>query len=307
MAGTTGMVDPDDAQSVGSVIILGQFRAADFGDMWRTKELELMCPNNPLGTVDLLFASSHGAIASGSLPFVHGLRPRVVLVQNGTRKGAAPDPVKTILSSPGLEGLWQMHWSYNLGVDENAPGLFIANVDDAATIANILTAPPRGGGPGTAPAGAAPAGAPAAGIPPPPRLLQLPLRAPLPRLRRLQRPRQRQQRRLPPQLDRLPHLLPLVDGVEETQRDMSGGCGISKPAPPPPPPLRSPLCLRLRGEADFDVDLPHLAGRGVVRDDPGAGVVARHRGFGHLGLSRTLRPLAGHDTGGGNEFPLSRV
>jgi len=165
MAGTTGMVDPDDAQSVGSVIILGQFRAADFGDMWRTKELELMCPNNPLGTVDLLFASSHGAIASGSLPFVHGLRPRVVLVQNGTRKGAAPDPVQTILSSPGLEGLWQMHWSYNLGVDENAPGLFIANVDDAATIANILTAPPRGGGPGTAPAGAAPASAPAAGTP----------------------------------------------------------------------------------------------------------------------------------------------
>jgi hypothetical protein len=30
MAGTTGLVDPDDAQSIGSVIILGQFRAADF-------------------------------------------------------------------------------------------------------------------------------------------------------------------------------------------------------------------------------------------------------------------------------------
>src|SRR4051812_5420938 len=64
MAGATGMVDPDDAQSVGSVIILGQCRAADFGDMWRTKELELRGPNNPLGTVGLLFASSHGAMAS---------------------------------------------------------------------------------------------------------------------------------------------------------------------------------------------------------------------------------------------------
>jgi competence protein ComEC len=150
MAGTTGLVDPDDAQSVGSVIVLGQFRAADFGDLWRTKELELMCPTNPIGTVDLLFATSHGAIASGSLPFVHGLQPRVVLMQNGTRKGGALDPMKTILSSPGIENLWQMHWSYNAGVEENAPGLFIANIDEPATIAEVLTAPPRGSGPGAA-------------------------------------------------------------------------------------------------------------------------------------------------------------
>jgi beta-lactamase superfamily II metal-dependent hydrolase len=141
MAGTTGMVDPDDAQSVGSVIILGQFRAADFADLWRTKELELMCPNNPLGTIDLLFATSHGAIASGSLPFVHGLQPRVVVMQNGSRKGGAVDPMKTILSSPGLENLWQMHWSYNAGIEQNAPGQFIANVDDAPAIAAALTAP----------------------------------------------------------------------------------------------------------------------------------------------------------------------
>jgi beta-lactamase superfamily II metal-dependent hydrolase len=156
MAGTAGLNDPDDAQSVGSVVILGQFRAADFGDLWRTKELELMCPNNPLGTVDLLFANSHGAIASGSLPFVHGLQPRVVVMQNGTRKGGALDPMKTILSSPGLENLWQMHWSYNAGVEANTAGRFIANIEDAATIAGVLTAPPRGGGRGSA-AGHAPA------------------------------------------------------------------------------------------------------------------------------------------------------
>src|SRR4051812_24016803 len=58
IAGATGLNDPDDAQSVGSVIMLGQFRALDFGDMWRTKELELMCPSNPIGSVDLYFASS---------------------------------------------------------------------------------------------------------------------------------------------------------------------------------------------------------------------------------------------------------
>jgi competence protein ComEC len=166
-----GMVDPDDFHSVGSVVILGQFRAVDFGDMWRTKELELMCPNNPIGTVDLYFASSHGAIASGSRPFVHGLQPRVVLVQNGTRKGAAPGPMTTILSSPGLEGLWQMHWSYNGMLELNPPALFIANIEDMPTIAGVLTAPPRGTSPGRGAGGTPPAGPgaapPASGAAPP--------------------------------------------------------------------------------------------------------------------------------------------
>ncbi len=159
MAGTTGLNDPDDAQSVGSVIILGQFRALDFGDMWRTKELELMCPTNPIGTVDLYFASSHGAIASGSLPFVHAIQPRVAIMQNGTRKGGAPEPMQTIVSSPRLEALWQMHWSYNALLEQNSPAVYIANIEDEATIAGVLTAPPRGGGPGRA-AGAGQPGAP---------------------------------------------------------------------------------------------------------------------------------------------------
>jgi hypothetical protein len=161
MGGTAGLNDPDDAQSVGSLIILGQFRALDFGDMWRTKELELMCPTNPIGTVDLYFASSHGAIASGSLPFVHAIQPRVAIMQNGTRKGGAPEPMQTILSSPGFQDLWQMHWSYNALLEQNSPALYIANVEDAATIAGVLTAPPRGAGPGRG------AAAPAQATPPP--------------------------------------------------------------------------------------------------------------------------------------------
>jgi beta-lactamase superfamily II metal-dependent hydrolase len=171
MPGTAGLVDPDDAQSVGSVVTLGQFRALDFGDLWRTKELELMCPTNPIGTVDVYFATSHGAIASGSQPFVHAIQPRVAIMQNGTRKGGAPAPMQTILSSPGLEALWQMHWSHNATVEQNSPGLFIANIDDLPTIAGILTAPPRGGGPGAATSQPAPAATPApsaSGAPPAP-------------------------------------------------------------------------------------------------------------------------------------------
>ena len=180
MAGHTGLNDPDDAQSVGSVIILGQFRALDFGDMWRTKELELMCPNNPIGTVDLYFTSSHGAIASGSLPFVHAIQPRVAIMQNGTRKGGAPEPMQTILSSPGFENLWQMHWSYNALLEQNSPALYIANVEDAATIAGVLTAPPRGAGPGRGAGAPAPAAAQPAGSPAPPAASTPPAAGPPP-------------------------------------------------------------------------------------------------------------------------------
>jgi beta-lactamase superfamily II metal-dependent hydrolase len=163
--GTTGLNDPDDPQSVGSVIILGQFRALDFGDLWRTKELELMCPNNPIGTVDLYFADGHGSIAGGALPFVHAIQPRVAVMQNGTRKGGAPEPMQTMFASPGFEALWQMHWSYNAMLEQNSPGLYVANIDDLPTIAGVLTAPPRGRGPGSGGRGQAPA--PGAAVPAP--------------------------------------------------------------------------------------------------------------------------------------------
>jgi hypothetical protein len=146
--------DPDDAQSVGSVIQLGEFRAIDLGDLWWTKELEMMCPANPIGTVSLFFASSHGSDASNALPLVHGLQPRVAVVQNGPRKGGAADAIKTIRSSPGLEDVWQLHWSHNAGIELNSAGVYIANVDDPAVVASVLTATPgeRGGGRGSTPA-----------------------------------------------------------------------------------------------------------------------------------------------------------
>ncbi len=156
----------DNGQSVGSVITFGQFRAIDLGDLLWNKENELMCPNNPVGTVDVFFVTHHGLDASNSPALVQAMQPRVAVMQNGTRKGGGVETMKTIRLSPGFEDLWQLHWSYNAGLELNSAGLFIANIDDNATIANVLTAPPRGGGPGGrgGEGGAAPVGpAPPAG------------------------------------------------------------------------------------------------------------------------------------------------
>jgi competence protein ComEC len=159
--------DPENAQSVGSVVTFGQFRTIDLGDLLWNKEFEMMCPNNPIGAVDLYLVSHHGTDASGSAVLVHGLQPRVAVMQNGTRKGAGMQTMPTMRSSPGLEDIWQLHWGYGAGIEQNSAGVFIANVDEPATIAGVLTAPPRGGGPGRGgPGGGGPgAGGPVAGGP----------------------------------------------------------------------------------------------------------------------------------------------
>lgn len=149
---------PDDnAQSVGSLITFGRFKTIDLGDLLWDNEFDLMCPNNKVGTVDLYLTSHHGLARSGSEALVHGLQPRVALMNNGPRKGGATQPLAILHSSPGLEDLWQLHWSYEAGLEQNTPGVFIANLDDNETIANVLTAPPpppRGGGTPPAAAGA---------------------------------------------------------------------------------------------------------------------------------------------------------
>jgi competence protein ComEC len=162
--------DPENGQSVGSVVIFGKFRAIDLGDLLWNNEFDLMCPNNPIGTVDVYLTSHHGTDPSGSQALVHALQPRVAITQNGTRKGATVQTSQILNSSPNLEDIWQLHWGYNAGIEHNPSGLFIANVDEPSVIAQVLTSPPpgpRGGGPGGAPAPAAGAAASGPGATPP--------------------------------------------------------------------------------------------------------------------------------------------
>src|SRR5262245_50577389 len=125
---TKKSIDPgENEQSVGSVITFGKFRAAHLGDLTWNKEYELMCPANPIGVIDLLFVSHHGLDVSNSHVLVQALRPRVAIMNNGILKGGMPEPMKTLYSSPGLEDLWQSHFSLLGGQEYATPGMFIAN------------------------------------------------------------------------------------------------------------------------------------------------------------------------------------
>jgi beta-lactamase superfamily II metal-dependent hydrolase len=138
-----GYMDPDNGESAGFVLVYGRFRTVDLGDLTWNGELDLMCPTNRIGPVDVYLTSHHGLAKSGSPALVHGLQPRVAIMNNGTRKGGEPDAFKVLYQSPGLEDLWQLHWAYNTGL-ENTPAMFVANVEDNATIAGVI-APPAGG------------------------------------------------------------------------------------------------------------------------------------------------------------------
>jgi competence protein ComEC len=125
----------ENAQSVGSIITFGKFRVAQLGDLTWNKEFDLMCPNNPVGSVDLFVVSHHGLDISNSEALVHGIRPRVAIMNNGTRKGGFPEPMKIIHTSPGLEDLWQIHFSQLTGQEYTVPGMFIANLLDEPSAA----------------------------------------------------------------------------------------------------------------------------------------------------------------------------
>jgi hypothetical protein len=67
-------------------------------------------------------------------------------MNNGTRKGGQPDAMKVLLNSPGLQDLWQVHFSLLGGQEYTVPGMFIANAYDnqqpAVPVAPITLPPP---------------------------------------------------------------------------------------------------------------------------------------------------------------------
>lgn len=121
----------ENARSIGLLISFGKFRMVNLGDLTSRKELELMCPENRIGTVDLYLTTHHGLNTSNAQEIVHALKPRVAVMNNGAKKGGSPEAWKTIRSSPGLEDLWQLHFAIAGKTEANSPDTFIANLEES--------------------------------------------------------------------------------------------------------------------------------------------------------------------------------
>ena len=119
--------DSENARSTGILVSYEKFRFIDMADLTKAKEIALVCPANPIGTVDLYLSAHHGLDQSNSRAIVDALHPRVAIMNNGTRKGGSPVAWQTIHDSPGLEDLWQLHTAEAAG-SLNSPDALIANL-----------------------------------------------------------------------------------------------------------------------------------------------------------------------------------
>ncbi|HEY3972905.1 MAG TPA: MBL fold metallo-hydrolase [Candidatus Sulfotelmatobacter sp.] len=120
----------ENARSIGTLITYGKFRFLDLGDLTKKKEMELACPNNLLGTVDLFLVTHHGFDLSNPKALVWALHPRVAVIDNGPRKGSSPAAWQIVHDSPGLEDLWQLHYAEESDKDHNVADERIANVKE---------------------------------------------------------------------------------------------------------------------------------------------------------------------------------
>ena len=117
----------ENQRSLGTLITFGKLKILDLGDLTKDKEMQLMCPKNKLGKIDIYIVSHHGWNQSSSPALVYGIAPRVAIMDNGAKKGGTPSVWDIIEKSPGLENLWQLHFSEEGGGEHNVAADFIAN------------------------------------------------------------------------------------------------------------------------------------------------------------------------------------
>jgi beta-lactamase superfamily II metal-dependent hydrolase len=117
--------NPEDTESIAIVVQFGRFRFANFGDLPWNQEIDLLCPENKAGRVDVYQPAGHGREPT---PAVRAMAPRVAIASNGARKGAGAAALKGFSAMPGFEQLWLLHFSVAAGPEGNPGEAFIANL-----------------------------------------------------------------------------------------------------------------------------------------------------------------------------------
>jgi len=147
-------VSPENQRAVGLLLTYGKFKYLNLVDLDWSKEMELACPVNKLGVVTMYQTSRHGAFDGAGAPaFLYAIRPQVVVVNNGPRKGmgqvdttvqsVTPPGAKVapyeknaylrLARIPGIEGIWQEHLSLlDRDPSHNTTDDMIANLEDTA-------------------------------------------------------------------------------------------------------------------------------------------------------------------------------
>jgi competence protein ComEC len=120
--------DVEDNQSVGLLFTFGKFRMLDLADLEAHYSHDLVCPANLVGEVDVYHVNVHGQFKGMAPELVGALRPTVAIMGNGARKGGDPPTWPILRAAPGLQDIWQVHYSEAGTVETNPPADFVANL-----------------------------------------------------------------------------------------------------------------------------------------------------------------------------------
>jgi competence protein ComEC len=126
----------ENVRSVGTLITFGKTRILDLGDLTWNKEIELLCPSNKVGKVDIYFVTGHGMNLSSSPPTA-ALDPLVAVMQNGPTKGGDQEVIKTVDTYHDLKGFWRLHYSVRYP-DLNGDPNYIANLNGVSDQGNPI-------------------------------------------------------------------------------------------------------------------------------------------------------------------------
>ena len=77
----------ENGRSIGFLLKFGEFRFLDLADLTWNKEMEVACPLNKVGKVDLYLTNHHGVWASNNPALVHALDSKAMIMNNGDKKG----------------------------------------------------------------------------------------------------------------------------------------------------------------------------------------------------------------------------
>jgi beta-lactamase superfamily II metal-dependent hydrolase len=123
-------VDLDEnPRSTAVLVRLGKFRFLDVGDLSGQPLFDLVCPKNLVGPVDAFLTAHHGGADAAEPAILAALDPRVVMMNNSSRKGGQRAMFEVLHRGP-VQNVWQLHSSEEAG-SLNFPADYIANVDDS--------------------------------------------------------------------------------------------------------------------------------------------------------------------------------
>jgi len=128
----------ENRRSLGFLMTWGKARILSLADTTWNMENTLVCPVDRIGPVDLMFVDNHGSTESNSPTLIDTVEPIVMIIPNGPRKGGDPETFDTVMASPRIKGIWQVHYALHSSAQENAPEDQIANLAGVPDAINPL-------------------------------------------------------------------------------------------------------------------------------------------------------------------------